>query len=439
LRSYPTTRFKNLCIDGGQYGLNVAADQYRDSGVRLLRTSDLETGGFVAELGVFIDGPCDNRFLVEAGDVLLTRSGSVGQSFQVPEALAGASFAGFLIRYRAHPTSTDARYLFYVTQSQGFQSAVQADAVSSTISNFNAERYSGITVPLPPVEEQRRIADFLDDQVAGIHDLLDSRRSQRNLVDERYLSSWSDAVDRVNQQTGIVSLRRGLSSIVDGPFGSSLTSSHYSDEGTRVIRLGNIGRNEFLDDDKAYIPHDYAVSLGQHAVLPGDLLVAGLGDSSHPLGRAAVAQDWLGPAIVKADCYRLRLTPDLRSDYVAWYLSAPSTAARVALLSRGSTRARLNTDVVRDVPIAMASLTAQVEAVRAWDESKRDRDAANTALTSSVEALEERKRCLITAAVTGELDVTTAKPIGMRKWVPNVGAGVETPAAAQASSIGGIG
>jgi len=37
------------------------------------------------------------------------------------------------------------------------------------------------------------------------------------------------------------------------------------------------------------------------------------------------------------------------------------------------------------------------------------------------------------------LDVTTAKPIGMGKWVPNVGAGVEAPALVGASSIGGVG
>jgi hypothetical protein len=48
---------------------------------------------------------------------------------------------------------------------------------------------------------------------------------------------------------------------------------------------------------------------------------------------------------------------------------------------------------------------------------------------------------VITAAVTGELDVTTARPIGVGKWVPNVGASIDNaaPAQAQAPSIGGIG
>ena len=57
--------------------------------------------------------------------------------------------------------------------------------------------------------------------------------------------------------------------------------------------------------------------------------------------------------------------------------------------------------------------------------------------------LEERKRAVITAAVTGELDVTTARPIGVGKWVPNVGAGIDNTAPdqvpEQAPSVGGIG
>ena len=60
-------------------------------------------------------------------------------------------------------------------------------------------------------------------------------------------------------------------------------------------------------------------------------------------------------------------------------------------------------------------------------------------LQAAVRQLEERQRALITVAVTGELDVTTARPIGMGKWVPNVGAGVDAPLVGQASGIGGIG
>src|ERR1700719_2704924 len=93
----------------------------------------------------------------------------------------------------------------------------------------------------------------------------------------------------------------------DGPFGSGLKTEHYSTEGVRVIRLQNIRFAAFDDADKAYIDMEYYKQLGDHTVFSGDLIVAGLGDEKHSVGRACVAPEFLGAAMVKADCFRFRL------------------------------------------------------------------------------------------------------------------------------------
>lgn len=90
--------------------------------------------------------------------------------------------------------------------------------------------------------------------------------------------------------------------ITDGPFGSNLTSSHYTSSGPRVVRLQNIGDGEFVDA-YAHISREHFNVLRLHEVLPGDLLVASLSESPP---RACIAPSWLGPAIVKADCIRVR-------------------------------------------------------------------------------------------------------------------------------------
>src|SRR5438309_392882 len=81
--------------------------------------------------------------------------------------------------------------------------------------------------------------------------------------------------------------------ITDGPFGSHLTSAHYTTEGPRVVRLQNIGDGHFVDAT-AYISESHFQSLRQHEVESGDLLVASLGEV---LPRACLAPEWLGPAI----------------------------------------------------------------------------------------------------------------------------------------------
>lgn len=91
--------------------------------------------------------------------------------------------------------------------------------------------------------------------------------------------------------------------ITDGPFGSNLARQHYTSSGPRVIRLQNIGDREFIDNP-AHISQAHFERLRAHEVLPGDLLVASLGEV---LPRGCLAPNNLGPAIVKADCIRVRL------------------------------------------------------------------------------------------------------------------------------------
>ncbi|WP_282693289.1 restriction endonuclease subunit S [Streptomyces sp. CC208A] len=155
-------------------------------------------------------------------------------------------------------------------------------------------------------------------------------------------------------------LRRFITEITDGPFGSALTSSHYSDEGARVVRLGNIGPAAFREEDVAFIPLDYFEDLQRHEVKPGDLLIAGLGDENHPVGRACVAPAGIGPAIVKADCFRARLDEDrLTHRYAAWALSSAFVAQQVQAMTRGSTRARINLDVAREIRIPVPDIEEQ--------------------------------------------------------------------------------
>ncbi|MEV7271413.1 restriction endonuclease subunit S [Streptomyces bacillaris] len=157
-----------------------------------------------------------------------------------------------------------------------------------------------------------------------------------------------------------VPLRRFIVDITDGPFGSSLTSSHYSDEGARVIRLGNIGAAQFKDSDAAYISLEYFNELRRHEVLPGDLIIAGLGDGNHPVGRACVAPNNLGPAIVKADCFRVRLDEErLTHIYAAWALSSSFVSDQVSSLTRGSTRARINLEVAREIKLPIPPVEEQ--------------------------------------------------------------------------------
>lgn len=156
----------------------------------------------------------------------------------------------------------------------------------------------------------------------------------------------------------------GDNTLCDGPFGSNLKTEHYTDHGPRVVRLQNIGDGVFHDEE-AHISDSHFARLRKHEVLPGDLLVASLGTQ---LPRACLAPEWLGPAIVKADCLRFAVNPQLAEAlYVLHALNSAPTRKRLENLVHGVGRPRIGLGLFRTTTVPLppraeqARITAFVE------------------------------------------------------------------------------
>lgn len=269
--------------------------------------------------------------------------------------------------------------------------------------SITRESFEAMPVPLPSIEEQRAIADYLDTETSRIDTLITKKRRMIELLKEHY---WSGVMEEVtNMDVRLVQLRRVLTSLVDGPFGSSLTSGHYANEGARVVRLSNIGIGEFLDEDRAYISTDYFSTLRRHRVRKGDLLIAGLGDATNHVGRACVAPD-LGLAIVKADNYCARVDQSMATaGYLALFLSSPGGAQLVGSAGRGTTRTRINLELAKAIRVPLPALVDQKRLVRNARTTRLKLRRLTAALDQQCRLLEDRRQALITTAVTGELSV----------------------------------
>ncbi len=150
--------------------------------------------------------------------------------------------------------------------------------------------------------------------------------------------------------------------------------------------------------------------------------MAGLGDAGNPLGRSAVVPSALAGAIHKADCYRIRVDHDrANADYLAWALSFGPARDEAPLLSRGSTRARLNTVVARDLPVPFLPLDEQ-RAIIANASARRDAIEAATRCADLLRVgLAGYRDALITEAVTGRLDVTAVSDSQMDERLREAG------------------
>ncbi|MFI9214847.1 restriction endonuclease subunit S [Streptomyces werraensis] len=217
----------------------------------------------------------------------------------------------------------------------------------------------------------------------------------------------------------VIPLRRFIRDLTDGPFGSSLTSSHYVDHGARVVRLGNIGSARFKQSGEAYISLDYFQQLRRHQVVAGDLIIAGLGDSNHPVGRACLAPEGLGPAIVKADCFRARLDEGrILHRYAAWALSSSAVSQQIRTLTRGTTRTRINLDIVREIQLPVPSIEGQRRIADFLDAETARSDQLVATLQRELDLLVERRAAGVVAAVSGRAH--TARRRSTLPWLESV-------------------
>ncbi len=159
-----------------QYGANEAAELDDPECPRYIRITDIKEDGTLHE-DTFRSLPPEvaDPYLLEDGDLLLARSGAtVGKSFQYLDAWGRAAYAGYLIRFRVDPAVLSARFGYYFLRSQFYWACINSSLIQATIQNFSAEKYAGINVPLPPLNEQEAIVAELEKQKVMIDQLEDA-------------------------------------------------------------------------------------------------------------------------------------------------------------------------------------------------------------------------------------------------------------------------
>ena len=148
-----------------KYGANAPADWDEPSWPRFVRITDVAPSGALRpETFRSLPPEIGSSYALADGDILLARSGAtVGKSFLYRPEWGNACFAGYLIQARIS-TDHDAEFMYQYLNSDSFWSWVSANFIQSTIQNISAEKYAGIWMPCPPLDEQVQIVE----QIANV-------------------------------------------------------------------------------------------------------------------------------------------------------------------------------------------------------------------------------------------------------------------------------
>lgn len=296
------------------------------------------------------------------GDILLSSANSwnlVGKCVRVPHLSYAATAGGFISIVRVNFNLVDPDYIYRWLAFEGTQRRIRQCARQTTnIANLDVDRFLKLTIPLPPLAEQKRIAAVLAkaDRVRRLRRY--ALEVGAGFLQSVFVEMFGDPA--TNPMGWERKPLRSLSSrFSDGPFGSNLKSEHYVTSGVRVIRLQNVGVGVFLDEDEAFISTTHFQQLQRHQCLPGDLIIATLGD---PNLRACILPSDVSMALNKADCIQMRVdTRKAVAQYVCWLLNHPATLQMTSNMIHGQTRSRINSGQLAQLDVMLPPLDMQLQ------------------------------------------------------------------------------
>jgi type I restriction enzyme M protein len=155
-------------------------------------------------------------------------------------------------------------------------------------------------------------------------------------------------------------LKKDKYSIVDGPFGTQLHVSDYKAEGIPVIRVKNIGYNEFINKDLVYISKDKHKELARSRVHEGDIVIAKTGAT---FGKACLFPDNLFPeSNITASCCKISVDPKKADPYfIAELINSPIVHSQLERYSEKSAQPGFNMIELREIIIPDIPIKKQHE------------------------------------------------------------------------------
>ena len=406
---------KHVCSRYALYGANVSATKYLQSGIRFLRTSDITDTGNLNEDGVFLPEATVRDYMLNDGDILLSRSGTVGRSFLYQSNLHGpCSYAGYLVRFipgeRVIP-----KYIFFFTKTASFEEFLRSVAISSTIENVNANKYSAAKLPLPPLSEQKSIVIHLSKLTYRIDSLIEKLQRKIELLKEHRTALISQCVTKgLNpnaemKDSGVEWIgnipshwkEKKVKHSCDVTLGKMLTPQNKGDMKKKpYLRSQNVQNGYFdLNDVKEmWFSDSELVNL---ELRYDDLLISEGGQ----VGRSALWDESIVPCYFQNSLNRIR-SESVNTKFLSYlfelYFSKgyfDSVVDRVSI-------PHLTKEKLSEIKLVEPPLHEQTLISKLLDQKTSQIDYLSEKLQRKIEILKEYRHSLISNVVTGKVKVT---------------------------------
>ncbi|KZY41440.1 hypothetical protein A3732_18170, partial [Oleiphilus sp. HI0050] len=308
------------------------------------------------------------------------------------------------------------RYLF---KSKPYIAALQSTTDSLRDGkSITFEQFGAIPLVLPQFEEQEKIANFLDHETAKIDTLIEKQQQLIKLLKEKRQAVISHAVTKglnpsvpmrdsgvewlgeVPEHWEVKKFKYLCDRIIAGPFGSSITKDMYVKNGYKVYGQEQVIPNDFEIGDYYINEKDYT-ELSRYIVGEGDILISCVGT----FGKIAVFPEGAEPGIINPRLIKAEICQNHNPYYIRELLKSEMVFKQFELLSRGGTMGVINIAILSEILAAVPPENEQSEVVEYINQQKEKFSSLIDQANKAVQLLQERRTALISAAVTGKIDV----------------------------------
>lgn len=375
--------------------------------VRYLRSANVLDGALdLTDVKEMNFGPSEQAvFALRYGDVVVTEgSGSrdtVGTSTVWRDELPPpVCFQNTVLRLRPRAGLADGRYLAWWARHARAAGLMAATASGANILHLSAEALRRLPVPDVDLPRQRQIADFLDGQIARIDKIIATRAKQIELLADWWASRASECIFAVGG--AVVELRRVLLRPPD--YGANAAAEYENPEWPRYIRTTDVTSDGNLRPETF---RSLPPGIAAHYLLSdGDLLFTRSGAT---VGKSFIyRRDW-GPAAFAGYLIRLRADRNrVMPEWIKFFSETPEYWRQIYESSIQATIPNVNADKYASLRVSIPTLSVQRATITALNDEAASLRAHTLVLARSIQLNEEWKRSLITAAVTGEFDTSSA-------------------------------
>ncbi|MCC5812010.1 MAG: hypothetical protein JJU06_16745 [Ectothiorhodospiraceae bacterium] len=389
--------------------------------------------------GVF--NPSENKLLppnlppspelgIRRGDVLISRANTrelVGSA-----AVALQDYPALLLCDKLYRLRVDTRrclpiYLAYIFGTKAARSQIElaATGASSSMLNIGQATVSELHLPAPPVDEQSTIAAFLHHETAKIDALVSEQQRLIELLKEKRQAVISHAVTK-GLDPGVPMKDSGMEGLGEVPAHWSIGALRWygtiqggvakgKDYGgkTKVslpyLRVANV-QDGYVDLEDVREIEVLAEEVERYSLRSGDVLMNEGGDNDK-LGRGTVWRAQIDPCLHQNHVFAIRTNEHLLPEWLTLFTQSVQARSYFFIHSKQSTNlASISSSNVMSCVLPIPPVDEQSQTVHNVERRAEQFDKMIAEAVRGIGLLQERRAGLISAAVTGKIDVRGWRP-----------------------------